>query len=399
MPPLRGAVTRSGRNLRRRVWLFVCFTIFLCILCNLMGPATAVLVIPSLQWLDTPMIGTSTFVKLNSESVPTSEDGSWFWHGSWLLNSTLLCLDAEISGNNYSCTASAYALQLDEWLASYQASSVFSGSTQQSTVTLSLNQTFHASTGKQADAVNQTLSNVLFWAPSRQHVDILSMDQLTIGYSSLGYNNSYIDSQIPSADGAASYAEYDRAVQLILQRKGPVLGAIVTMWADWNQTDHWTTTIQDDKSIKCYNGYDTYWLPLAEGTGQVSNYTKCIRVGSGWPIANKHANFTIAGAYDYVSGTVGPNVTVGIYSSDLAAFFEDQQWPSWLSDDCVINGQVSNPDACDYDRLFLVAENQTFSNRSHNVNTIEFSMSSNDATRSVTLAVDFTAFMNFTTYQ
>ena len=53
----------ESKSYRPRIYLFISFTILLCLICNLMGPATAVLALPSLQWITTPHLGNHTFAK------------------------------------------------------------------------------------------------------------------------------------------------------------------------------------------------------------------------------------------------------------------------------------------------------------------------------------------------
>lgn len=130
-------------------------------------------------------------------------------------------------------------------------------------------------------------------------------------------------------------------------------------------------------------------------------YTKCVRTGGGWSDENKQAAFTISGAQDYSTNTTAPDVKVNIFSSDKAQFFENGQFPSWLPPDCLVEGQTTASQACDWDRLFFTEPDHPLFNRTQSVVTIEMFTQTNDTgvATSFQLSVDFVAFLNFTTYQ
>lgn len=63
---------------RTRIFL-ICFTVFFCITCNLMGPAIAVLLIPHLRWIDTEEVGDMTSDRVSAANPPMEEVGRYFW--------------------------------------------------------------------------------------------------------------------------------------------------------------------------------------------------------------------------------------------------------------------------------------------------------------------------------
>ena len=67
-----GPRSAETKKVGMRVWFLVLLSVFLCILCNLMGPATAVLVIPSLQWIKTKEVGSRMFTGLNAAGPPSN---------------------------------------------------------------------------------------------------------------------------------------------------------------------------------------------------------------------------------------------------------------------------------------------------------------------------------------
>ena len=79
---------------------------FLTILTNLMGAATAVLLIPSLQWVKTEQIPQQRFDGLALAQCP---QGDSVFPGS--------CSDAQLSAGKFSCTSNIYGPSLDEWAA------------------------------------------------------------------------------------------------------------------------------------------------------------------------------------------------------------------------------------------------------------------------------------------
>lgn len=156
-PSPLGARSRDEKRLGRRVWFLIAFSVFLCLLINLMGPATAVLVIPALNWIDTPKVGNRTFEAMNSASPPGVGLDSWFW---WATGS---CTNQDFVVQNYTCTQNPYGDSLDAWLDSYSAGG--SGVANQWNLNFMINSTSQASSKNGQDA---SFSDYIFWAPSRQ---------------------------------------------------------------------------------------------------------------------------------------------------------------------------------------------------------------------------------------
>lgn len=110
-----GKRSRGDKILGWRVWFLIVFTVALCVLCNLMGPATAVLVIPSLQWLTTPKVGERMFNAINGAQPPQINWDSWFWIWSG-------CWQEDTRNQRFSCAYSPFGQQLDQWYANSVAS-------------------------------------------------------------------------------------------------------------------------------------------------------------------------------------------------------------------------------------------------------------------------------------
>ena len=123
------------------------------------------------------------------------------------------------------------------------------------------------------------------------------------------------------------------------------------------------------------------WTPMTNITTSLDVmgvYTKCIRVGSGWNILNKKASFYVPKAYDASSRTgkqaqadsLGVEVT--IYSTDKAVFLPNGTLPSWMPKTCWSTaGNLTNPNICNWDRLFSEPAPLAVANRTTNVNTVE----------------------------
>jgi hypothetical protein len=61
----------GSRNTHRwRIRIFVAITAILCMVCNLMGPAVAVLVLPTLRWIPTTSVGDRTFDSMGAGEPP-----------------------------------------------------------------------------------------------------------------------------------------------------------------------------------------------------------------------------------------------------------------------------------------------------------------------------------------
>lgn len=383
----------ESASYRLRIYLFISFTILLCLICNLMGPATAVLALPSLQWITTPILGNHKFSTFNSENPPIIGSSGPFKQTS--------CTVDDVNDLNFSCTAQPFASSLDSWIESYLASGrYYYGVGQQEAVTFSINRTFSASS---SDVLTQNYSNLVWWTPSRQVLSSLNDDAVMTAAVSLANDTHEIqDIKFTNdSDPADSYTAYQRSMQMIIQRTGPTIGTIVQYNYDFDDASTSTTIIDDTRAVRCYKDYDLRLSPLAFGVFS-GNYTKCVRMGQGWSADNKMASFNIRGVQDYETNTIAPDVNVDIFTSDKAQFFKDDVLPDWLSPACIEYGIVDPSLECDWERMFSEQLEPGLLNRTQNVVTIEMSQITNDTTTGeptrFTLSVDFVAFLNFTTY-
>lgn len=221
-----GNKSRGDKILGFRVYFLIILSVALCVLCNLMGPATAVLVIPTLQWITTDKVGTRQFIDLNSALPPQQDETAWFWR--W----TEDCSAEQIANQSFSCTYYPFGATLDQWAANSMTSMVV---TSQSGLSFSVN-----ATGDQSgtNAWDAEVKDILFWAPSRQIVSNLSTDAAAVQLLSQGYTVDGIkdlnDAYEYNADPIDTYVEYNKSRELELTRNGPIAGAVVTV-SYWSQ--------------------------------------------------------------------------------------------------------------------------------------------------------------------
>ncbi|OQN97894.1 hypothetical protein B0A48_16205 [Cryoendolithus antarcticus] len=369
----------------------------LCVLCNLMGPATAVLVIPSLQWLDSPVVNGDWYIGYETD-VPPQVNG-------WAFNDSG-CTVAEYQSYNFTC-AKKWALNLDSWVASSAASvvdspdgSLLSMATQQRDIFFYVNVS--------RNIVAREMSSELVWVPSRQLMDSFSEDKRIIANISQGLDAEDLGI---SRSEYESYAVYNKSLQLELQRTGPILGAFPNI----NGHGLWTTQVDANRSIMCFSEY-ALTFPIAG----VNNFTKCIQLrnqGAGW---NEHTQSTqvlvesLDGPID-ASNASRPSLDLFIYSSERAVLLPNGnlEAPYQLPNGSTVTHQPeciemtpanltvsdSNFD-CNWDYFFGDSYNAySSSNATTHVNSMLLIYSEgNDQNDRVSLLVDFVVFFDFTTY-
>jgi hypothetical protein len=411
-PLLFGDKSRE-RRIGRRVWFLKALTVVLSVLCNLMGPATAVLVIPSLQWVTTDPVGDRAFLSLNSGSPPGSDNTSWFSNATWMPSWTSPCPLSAFARRNYTCTQDPFGRSLDAWIESTIAGRGTFGLAAQTdfvsrvlTFTANMTTQYASTITMAANSLLLSFKDYTFWVPNRQVISDLSVDLAVVQNLAIGANLTLLAQDLPFdgeyVDFVDSYVEYNMSLELRVQRNGPIVGFLPVLWESFNGAA-WTTYIDESRQLRCYTHYSLANVPFGAGSAH-GNYTKCIRIGSGWSASNKKASFFVPGPYAVELGQPeidivkmpGPGVSVNIYSSDRAVFFPNGMHPSWLPSACLANGTVPSTSNCDWDRIFTTPQSSPVANRTSNVNTIE--MTIDKGLSSFTMVVDFVAFSAFTLY-
>ena len=397
-PSPLGAKSAGDKRLGRRVWQLIALSVFLCILINLMGPATAILVIPSLQWLGTKQIGSRQFSHLNAGGPPDTTAESWVWWGS------PFCTRDDFDAKDYSCMQDPFGTSLDAWTASAISYGYDIGYTMQDELTFTTNKTYKASTDnslEQSNSDTNIYSDVVWWAPSRQIMSNISTDLMAVRMISRGFEVANVTQALKTnsyyPDPIDTYVEYNKSLELQVRRNGPVIGTMMNKYVDYNNDYHSTINIDDNRQVRCYYGYNLWNTQFAEGTEDVSQrYARCIRTGSGWSGANKKTNFAAPGVYKAATKRQGPGVTVEIWSSDRAVFLPNNTLPTWFPESC-LNPKKLNGTTCDWNRFFDPSTSPPeLVNRTENAVTMEYTMQGGNS--SVVMVADFVAFRAFTTY-
>ncbi|KAL9613479.1 MAG: hypothetical protein Q9167_001975 [Letrouitia subvulpina] len=330
-----------------KLYLFAISTAILTILANLMGPAAAVLVLPTLQWVETKHVMDQTFNGTASADFPL---GDWLFPG---------CTNDQLMDFNYSCTLDTYGPSLDE-LASFQQSSskqrnnsgvVILASSQEAALQMTLNLT-------KGDAI---------WVPNRRVLRLLSHEFL----KTQGQLTTFDPPEYPDK-------AFNNSLQTLLQRQGPAIGVLAYCYNGTAQL----VNIDNERQVRCYTGYfaDTE-----------TTYTKCYRSGIGFNENNFGASFLLENLDLNVPDL---NTSVSAIFSDKATYYnDDTDFGSGIKD-CLDN--PTNTD-CDWDKIFDTELPHELRNMSRNVGLVSYQIpgSVNNKSR---VYCDHAAWSGFPTY-
>ncbi|KAL8685764.1 MAG: hypothetical protein Q9218_007556 [Villophora microphyllina] len=333
-----------------KLYIFAIFTALLTILANLMGPATAVLVLPTLQWVQTPHLMDQTF---NDTAVMYQPSGDKLFPQ---------CTNAQLLARNYSCTQQVYGPSLDEWAAQGISASrqgktanvdPILGSSQEAALTFLLNGT----------------SQDLMWVPNRQVLRAMSHDyRKTSGAAAFDASPEFPD------------RVFNNSLQTFLQRQGPSLGVQFGCYAG-NVTD---LTLNDDRWIRCYTGWSSPGDPS-------SNYTKCLRLGIGSNDTKYTSQFYLENkdkkSPDHETG-------VGVYFADKAMYFNKSTDFGSNIGLCLNNASSAN---CDWDKVFDTPLPIELRNTSANVGVVSYQIPGENNT-DARVYCDHVTYQSFPTY-
>ncbi len=274
-----------------------------------MGPATAVLVLPTLQWVDTARVPVEIFNGTALEDYPR---GNSLFPG---------CTAADLENGNYTCTYDVYGPSLDKWANSavsarqqmqYNNGDMLVGSSQEGILDFTL---------------NFTKNHELFWVPNRQVLGRLSIDTYLLKYEANRIHNN--------------------SLQTLLQRQGPSLGMQAHCFVG-NFTWH---EISDNRYLRCYTGW----------TSGLTEYTKCFRVGGGWNFYSTSGSFNLI---DVESNTT--STTIWSSFADKAIMYNaDRDFGSGIAS-CLDRAD------CDWDDVFDTSMPPDFRNTTINVGITEY---------------------------
>lgn len=322
----------ARRFVTAKLYLFVGLAASLTILTNLMGPATAVLVIPTLQWVDTPH---------SAEVIFNGTDSAY---GPWGNQTFSSCSAEQLDDADFSCTEASYGASLDAYAQSVdatikQAATSYGDSlpvlTQEGIVQYSLN--------------GSDVGDIL-WVPNRQVIRELSWDQWELQQA------VYYGVKTTADFGAA---KYNNSLQTLLQREGVSLGVATNCFV--GEVSY--VVVDDHREVVCYNSfssslYDDIPAPI---------YTKCMKSGVGWDGLTNSASFNIGEA----NSELGTATVIASFATDATFFNKTADFGSNIQD-CL----RSDADAarCDWDRVFSTPMPDSLRNSTKNTFVVEYAL-------------------------
>jgi hypothetical protein len=355
-----------GGWLSRRAFLlygFVSLVAINCIIANLMGPAAAVLVLPTLGWAEIDFKNTQQFAQSGVADPPRN------------ISVAFGCTDSALAAHNYTCT-NIYSGAVDAFSGSLLAGqnqsqtdqvlgSIIPGISQEGLVSF---------------AFNFTDPNGGFWVPSRQVLRELSDDYApytltkisselpknytrpVINETAVYYYNRTIDQSL--------YDSYRNSLQAVLHRQGPTINLNGFCYRG-NST---LIEIEKNKSVRCFNG-SNYWTDFP---------VKCIKQGSAWNTYDTHADFSIG----ETSGRNADGISVNVYGTNQAVYIDTANVP------CTMDQNSPDSQNCDWNTIFGWDIFPEMKNMSLNQQIIQYTLSGSNAS----VWCDSIGYLNFTDY-
>lgn len=321
----------ARRSVTAKLYLFVGLAASLTILTNLMGPATAVLVIPTLQWVDTPH---------RAEVVFNGTDSSY---GPWGNDTFPSCTTKQLDDFDFSCTADSYAASLDAYAKSVdatikQAETSYGDSlpvlTQEGIIQYSLNASDQGG---------------ILWVPSRQVIRELSWDQWELREA------VYSDPESAGFGGA----RYNNSLQTLLQREGVSLGLVTGCFVG----DVSYVVVDDDRQVVCYDSYS----PSLDEIHPFPTYTKCIKSGIGWNNDTNAASFFL-GEADSEQSQISVMIS---FATDATFFNATADFGSNIQECLRSDAEAAR---CDWDRVFSTKMPEMLQNTTKNSLVVEYAL-------------------------
>jgi len=308
---------------RERTWLlvFLVFVALLCITCNLMGPATAVLVIPTLKWSPPPTQSVQQRVqqRLGQVAAPSPPTNPTIASG---------CNASFLAAGNFTC-ANYYSPALDKYsstiLFAYQE--IERGGYYSSDGVLGesgLSFTYNATSGH-AGPIN--------WVPNRQVLREVSNDYIQYQFCQ-GANMTFDEARSNVTKWNRTLTQglfdsYRNSLGVVLHRTGPSIG-LAGYCSRANVTE---IALTQSKSVRCY-----YFNASLDGD---YDEFRCIRAGSGWnEIGLRQSEFSIGDTDIHSTGNVSVTVYSATESIDLTS----------STIHCVTTKESN--DSCDWDLMF-----------------------------------------------
>jgi len=303
------------RNLKARLVWFVALIVFLCVACNLMGPAVAVLIIPQLGWSEIYPPTVERFGQIAASKPPETASVE-FGCSLGPLPPNKTCLG--VYSMSLDELSSGWKLRLEWFNYGWSPLNVVS---EHDGILFTFNST----------------SNAIVWAPSRQVLRHMAYDytEVFVSQGSLDPQNATeFLNLIDRREDPTLYDRYRNALDVVLHRKGPSVGIFQPFCS---RATVFEQMVSATKSVRCYN-------ILRDDMQQIA----CFRVGSGWgEVGLAHSRFSIRD-----TDTIWPtNVSVDVYAVTKTVL--------------VYNGDLgklgcgdSANTPCDWDHLFSLSGGQ-----------------------------------------
>jgi hypothetical protein len=321
--------TDQVQNVGKRVtYVFILLVVIALVLSNLMGPATALLLLPTLGWTTVPVRQGDIFSRTFSADLPPKIPAH-------------LCDDEGYPAGNFTCSG-------------YNALGIFYEifNFQSGTTLLIENQNV-------SFTFNTSSSGMSIYGPALQ-----SLLHVTKDYNEWAYSLTHSYEEVTHFDHAYppdftnlplyNYNLMRNAQQTQLRRIAPAFSIHSVCYENGISV----VRIADNMSIHCYsipNPDDVYVstgtvfvpsgtvapYPISNVSAQLS--TKCIRIGSGWPGTNNYSTYTIVNGTSGGPSNIETVATVDLYSSDRAIYLNTTTYPC-------LTGQ--NSAGCDWNALF-----------------------------------------------
>jgi hypothetical protein len=324
------------------LYSFILFVAVICIISNLMGPATAVLLLPTLVWRDVQMPQTQVFAEMASPEPPSN------------INTFDWCDASALAAGYYSCTNRTVQNELDSIFQYLQEDSPLADLSDENGLTFSFNLS------------NNPGSPVV--VPNRQTLDDVVNDYGVWTYSGV-YSYAEVSSIYgPGVVNLSTYNTLRNAQQVKLRRQGPGLLFQAQCYPNVS-----VIQISDDKVVRCYdmpnpdsnitneNNYQSYPYPISTTVDGTNTSTMCIRVGSGWVGGNTHSKFSIRSSSN-------DSIAVDVYSTDRAIYLTSTTYH------CSAEKIITGAPPCNWDALFSADPASDIKNATANPLMTEYSL-------------------------
>ena len=322
--------------------IFVILLVSLTVLTNLMGPATAVLVLPTLQWVDMRPMVEQRFEETGA-AKPPGLSGPADFPG---------CDAENFRAYNYSCTYSYYAPTLDGWAMSADITAT--------QMILSLN-TPNIGTSQERSLqfpLNASTSEDLMWVPNRQVLAALSNQ-----FEEVSEVSQTLESHSKGIE------RFNHSLQTTLNRQGPAIGFRFGCAAG-NLSN---IEIATDKNAICYSGW-SFDSDILISNDSVSTYHICFPWGKDWNILHRQSRFFLgAQTFFNVSEYDEVTVTVSNYFVEKAVYWNDTE--DFGSDLLDCRRRDPSLKSCDWEKIFKTPMTEPFRNWSTNVGLTEYDFS------------------------